>query len=70
MRKVNKVAGYRRMLGLTQAQLASMIGVSRSSMQNKESGKFPFKDNEKIKLVEIFKEIDPSLNVANIFFDN
>ena len=66
--KINKVAGYRAMLGLTQRDIAKKLGISSQSYSNKENGRTPFSDKEKIKLKILFSEIDGSLTIDDIFF--
>lgn len=66
--KINRIAGYRAMLRLTQKDLANKLGISAQSYSNKENGRTPFNDLEKIKLKEIFTQIDKSLTIDDIFF--
>ena len=66
--KINKVAGYRAMLGLTQRDIAKKLWISSQSYSNKENGRTSFSDKEKIKLKIIFSEIDGSLTIDDIFF--
>jgi putative transcriptional regulator len=66
--QINKVAGYRVMLGLTQRHIATKLGISSQSYSNKENGRTSFNDREKLKLKRIFSEIDSSLTIDDIFF--
>lgn len=36
---MNKIKGYRNMLGLTQEELGKKLGISKQSYYNKETGK-------------------------------
>ena len=45
----NRIAGYRRMLGYTQASIAKEFGISKQSWFLKEKGTIAFSDDEKIK---------------------
>lgn len=51
MQQINKVKGYRVMIGLTQEEMAQKIGVSLRTFQNKEQGttQFSLEDLKKIK---------------------
>lgn len=66
--KLFKVAGYRTMLGLTQKDLSLKLGITTENYSLKERGKRRFNDNEKMILVDLFKIIDPSLTIDNLFF--
>ncbi|OFJ59199.1 hypothetical protein HMPREF2856_02805 [Staphylococcus sp. HMSC073C02] len=46
---MNKVLGYRKMLGKTQQQMAKELNISEQSYRNREKGKINFKKNEMIK---------------------
>ncbi|MGV3174873.1 helix-turn-helix transcriptional regulator [Aerococcus suis] len=64
----NIIAGYRKMLGLTQEEMASIFGISRQSYGLKESGKTPFNDREKIIFKQLVQEIMPDITIDQIFF--
>lgn len=66
--KHNKIAGYRAMLGLNQTQVAKCLGISVQSYNAKENGKRQFKDNEKIILLELFQQVEPTLTIDSLFF--
>lgn len=66
---VNKVAGYRKMLGLTQKQIADKFDISTQSYWQKEKGKVPFSDNEKMIFKALLKSIFPNITIDEIFFD-
>mgnify|MGYP003322710657 CR=1 FL=1 len=53
MQPINKIKGYRVMVGLTQEEMAQKIGVSLRAFQNKEQGttNFTLEDLKKIKSV-------------------
>ena len=61
---LNKVAGYRVMLGLKQSEMASQMNISRQAYSQKENGKIPFKDKEKVFLKEKFKVLYPNSTFA------
>lgn len=68
---MNKIIGYRSMLGLTQEDIAKMFNLSIQAYRNKEKGRTPFKQEE----MRLFKEILVNNGIENvtiddIFFDN
>lgn len=65
---INKVSGYRNMMGLTQKELARYLGITSQSYSNKERGYRPFNDEEKMKLKMLFQKIDSKLTIDSIFF--
>lgn len=64
----NKVAGYRRMLGKTQAEMAVELKISRQSYYLKENGKVSFTDKEKIMFKQLLLSIFPKITIDDIFF--
>lgn len=68
IKKINKVAGYRNMLGMTQKDVAEYLGITVQSYSNKETGKNSFNDTEKMKIKKLFNIIDISLSIDDIFF--
>ncbi|AEZ61461.1 transcriptional regulator, putative [Streptococcus infantarius subsp. infantarius CJ18] len=47
MTSLNKIKGYRNMLGLTQEQMGKKLGITKQTYHNKEVGKNSFSDKEK-----------------------
>lgn len=66
----NIISGYRVISGNTQEEMAIQLGISRQSYQNKEKGKTPFNDKEKIIFTEIVKGTVPSITIEDIFFNH
>ena len=64
----NRVHGYRNMLGLTQKELAKALNITPQSVSAKENGKRSFTDNEKVFLLELFREEDNDLTIDKLFF--
>lgn len=69
--QINKIAGYRAMLGLTQQQMGERLGIkNKQTYSLKENGKRAFSDKEK----ELFKKIMlpyfPDITIDDIFFEN
>lgn len=67
--KLRKIAGYRVMIGLTQSQMASKMGISRQSYYAKETGKTPFKDSEKKLFRDLIRNLIPNITIDEIFFN-
>ncbi|UTI88147.1 hypothetical protein NIT62_04610 [Mammaliicoccus sciuri] len=66
-----KVAKYRRFIGVTQRDMAKYLGVSVQSYRNKEKGKTPFKDSEKVLIKEkLIANGFVEISIDEIFFDN
>ena len=63
-----KVKGYRVMVGLTQQELASKLGISVQSYRNKEKGRVAFKDSEKIFIRELFCKVVEGITLEDLFF--
>ncbi len=63
-----KVKGYRVMVGLTQQELASKLGISVQSYRNKEKGRVAFKDSEKIFIRELFGRVVKGITLEDLFF--
>ena len=67
---MNKIAGYRKMLGMTQQDMAKRMQISRQTYSLKENGKISFSDDEKIILKELLIQIFPNITIDEIFFRN
>ncbi|KJQ78085.1 helix-turn-helix transcriptional regulator [Streptococcus oralis] len=65
---VNKIKGYRNMLGLSQEQLGKQLGISKQAYYNKESGKNSFSDSEKLKFKALLLPLFPNITIEDIFF--
>lgn len=65
---MNKVAGYRKMLGMTQKEMAEEFNISHYSYWRKENGKVPFTDDEKKHFKELLKPNFPTITIDDIFF--
>lgn len=65
---INKVAGYRAMLGMSQKEIANYLGITSQSYSNKERGTRFFTDEEKVLLKELFQKADSSLTIDSLFF--
>lgn len=64
----NRLAGYRKMLGYTQGQIAKEFGISKQSYWLKEKGEIAFSDKEKIKFKSMLQPLFPSITIDEIFF--
>ncbi|MBO0479315.1 helix-turn-helix transcriptional regulator [Vagococcus fluvialis] len=65
---MNKISGYRRMIGHTQKTIAKELGISKQSYWMKETGKTPFTDKEKLKFKLMLKPLFPTITIDEIFF--
>lgn len=67
---MNKIAGYRKMLGYTQVRIARKFGISAQAYRMKETGKIRFKKEEMLFFRnELRKDIFPEITIDEIFFD-
>lgn len=67
--KVNKIAGYRTMVGLFQKDIAKALGVSLQAYNAKENKKTAFKDSEKVIFTQLVNAKLPKITLSDIFFD-
>ncbi|WP_347298408.1 helix-turn-helix domain-containing protein [Dolosigranulum savutiense] len=65
---MNKLAGFRRMLGLSQEEMAKKIGLSVTGYRLKENEINEFKKTEMIKIHTMVKDIMPDITLEDIFF--
>lgn len=63
----DKIAGFRRICGLTQAQMAEKLGVSVTTYRNKESGKTKFTSEEMKIFTDLVKTVI-NVEMESIFF--
>lgn len=68
---MNKIAGYRKMLGKSQKQIAANFNISEQAYRNKEKGRTEFKKGE----MQIFKTLlvnqgFTNITIDDIFFDH
>lgn len=64
----DKIAGYRRMLGMTQMQMAEYFGISKQAYYLKEKGSTAFSDEEKVLFKEMLLPLFPNITIDEIFF--
>lgn len=65
---INKVRGYRNMLGLTQEQLGAKLKMTKQSYCNKENGRSRFSDTEKLAFKNLLLPVFPNISIEDIFF--
>lgn len=65
---MNKIAGYRKMLGFTQEGMAKQFGISTQAYWKKEKGDTQFNDKEKLLFKEMLKTLFPEITIDEIFF--
>ncbi|MPN43000.1 hypothetical protein SDC9_190559 [bioreactor metagenome] len=64
----NRIAGYRKMLGLTQSEMAERLNISLTAYFNKENEITPFSDKEKVIIRDMLKEVVENPSIDSIFF--
>lgn len=67
-RKMNKIVGYRRMLGKTQADMANLFEITPQSYYLKEKGDIRFSDKEKLIFKNLLIPLFPNITIDEIFF--
>ncbi|AKK57546.1 TPA: helix-turn-helix domain-containing protein [Staphylococcus aureus] len=66
---MNKIAGYRKMLGKSQKLMAQEFGISTQAYRMKENGYVNFNKEEMLKFRDLLqKELFPSITIDEIFF--
>lgn len=65
---MNKIIGYRKMLGYTQASMAKKFSISTQAYRMKEKGEVAFNDQEKILFKKMLIGIFPNITIDEIFF--
>ena len=65
---MGKLRGYRVMLGLTQQQMADKLKISLQSYNNKELGKTPFNDKERLAIKSMVAEIKSDITIDELFY--
>ena len=65
---MSKLRGYRVMLGLTQQQMANKLKISLQSYNNKELGKTPFNDKERLAIKSMVAEIKSDITIDELFY--
>ena len=67
-KSMSKLRGYRVMLGLTQQQMADELKISLQSYNNKELGKTPFNDKERLAIKSMVAEIKSDITIDELFY--
>ena len=65
---MEKLKGYRVMLGLTQKKMADQLSISLQSYNNKEFGKTPFNDKERLLIKSMVTKIKPDITIDELFY--
>jgi len=64
---LNRVKGYRTMLGITQEEMASIIGVSINTYRKMEDNPDTFKIEHANKFLQEVNKVDSSVKMDDIF---
>jgi len=68
---IQNVVKYRKMMGLTQSDLADKFGISQSAYNQKEKGVIKFSYDEMLAFKMLVNEsVDPTATIDSIFFSN
>ena len=65
----NKIRGYRNMVGKTQKQFATLLGITETSYRLKEVGIREFKQNEMKQIHSELQRLGINVSISDIFFD-
>jgi len=66
---MNKVVGYRNMLGKSQEKMAEEFNISTQSYRLKEKGQINFNKVEMVKFRDLLrKDLFPNITIDEIFF--
>lgn len=65
---MDKLRGYRVMLGLTQKDMSDKLNISLQSYNNKETGKNAFNDKERLAIKSMVAEIKPDITIDELFY--
>lgn len=66
--KMNKILGYRKMIQMSQEEMAERMKINKSSYWRKENGYAEFKDREKIIFRDTVRDFLPQITIDEIFF--
>lgn len=66
---LNRVIGYRKMLGMTQDDMAKLFNISVQAYRMKEAGKTAFNKSEMLLIRSLLREkLFPEITIDEIFF--
>jgi len=65
-----RLIAYRKMLGLTQSEVAKDIGLSLSSYSRKESGVLQFSQSQMVTVTNFLKDKISEITMDEIFFND
>ena len=64
---MKELSKLRQKYGYTQLEMANMLGLHKSTYNQKENGKRHFKLDEMAKIYDFFRHLDSKLNMQDIF---
>lgn len=67
---MNRLVGFRKMLGYTQKDMANDLGISLTAYLSKEKGYTDFRPSEMEKIKILLEPIFPNITIDAIFFAN
>lgn len=66
---MKKILGYRKMLSLTQKEMAEKLGLSEGQYRAKEKGYYDFSESEMMKFYKVVHEKNNDVKITDIFFN-
>lgn len=67
---VDRLVELRQKYGFTQLDLANRLQMAKCTYNQKENARRAFKPDEMVKIYELFRQYDDSLNMQDIFLNN
>ena len=64
---MKELSKLRQKYGYTQLEMANMLGLHKSTYNQKENGKRQLKPDEMAKIYDFFRHLDSQLNMQDIF---
>ena len=65
---MNKILGYRKMIGMSQLKMAEELGISENQYRAKEKGRYDFTKKEIEDFTKTIQKFDSKITVLDIFF--
>lgn len=66
----NTLKAYRKLLNITQIEMAEIIGIGLTSYNHKEQGKKVFTQSEMAQILNFLRTKIPNITADEIFFNN
>ena len=63
-----QLVAYRKILNMSQTEMAKYIGIGLTAYNSKETGKSDFTQSEMLSIRNVIKKYNPNITVDEIFF--